>query len=116
MARPGVYVNKTFTALTAPGTTASVNVAGFSEITAVAFVDELPAGSNVVLRLEGSVDGTNWFNLSTDLTVSSPVGDSVQGAFPIIKGTAAATDARCNFVSEGGLSTGADITFTIHAQ
>jgi hypothetical protein len=53
-----------FTQLTAAGVTSSVSVSDFSEhilqYTVAAIND------NVVLRMEGSIDGTSFFNLSSE--------------------------------------------------
>jgi hypothetical protein len=65
--------------------------------------------TNVVLRAEGSLDGTNWFNLDdldSDLTITS------NGTYMMYKPTFVCLYIRINFVSEsGGTSAVIDVTY-----
>jgi len=61
-----------FTQLTAPGNTDPLEVKSLKYHTLAYTITAID--TNVVLRAEGSIDGTNWFNLDgndTDVTVSS---------------------------------------------
>lgn len=60
---------KTWTALTATGTTALYNVPGNDIHTMQAIVTGSPASCTV--HLEGSIDSTHWFDLSGDQTCTS---------------------------------------------
>lgn len=96
-----------FTQLTAPGATASRDVGDLS--THILQYTVAGINDNVVLRMEGSVDGTNFFNLSSedvDVTV-------------VANGTNAFVyDGRVNyirgrFVSEsGGTAATVDFSYT----
>lgn len=96
-----------FTQLTAAGATAALNVGDLS--THILQYTVAGINDNVVLRMEGSVDGTNFFNLSSedvDVTV-------------VANGTNAFVyDGRVNyirgrFVSEsGGTDATVDFSYT----
>lgn len=86
----------TETQLTAIGTTTSRSMSGYSK----AFITVLVASinTNVVVRIEGSNDGTNWTNLSvlnvdTTISANGVVGFVFEGCPAFI---------RTNFVSEAG--------------
>ena len=69
------------TSLTAAGTTQSIKVEA-SEITFQVTVSSI--GTNVVVRFEGSLDGTNFFNLDEDaedttITANGTTGYSLSG-------------------------------------
>lgn len=69
------------TSLTAAGTTSSVEVKA-SEITFQVTVSSI--GTNVVVRFEGSLDNTNFFNLDEDaedttITANGTTGYSLSG-------------------------------------
>ena len=69
------------TSLTAAGTTQSIQVQA-SEITFQVTVSSI--GTNVVVRFEGSLDGTNFFNLDEDaedttITANGTTGYSLSG-------------------------------------
>ena len=58
------YETITFDTLTSPGV--SENAIGYSA-TAITFQVEVTGiGTNVIIRLEGSLTGTNYYNLNTD--------------------------------------------------
>lgn len=94
----------TFTQLTAPGATDSLEVKSLKYHTLQYTTTTID--TNVVLRAEGSIDGTNWFNLDgqdTDITVSSNTTNAFVffGNLSYIRG---------NFVSESG-GTAAKVDF-----
>lgn len=89
-------VENTWTQLTAPGTTATVSTIGVYHHTVQYVIASINA--NIVARVEGSLDGTSWFNLDDqgyDITVVSNGTYMVQydGLFKYV---------RFNFVSESG--------------
>lgn len=93
-----------FTQLTAPGTTDALEVKSLKYHTLAYTVTSI--NTNVVLRAEGSLDGTNWFNLDgndTDVTVSS----NTSNAFVFFGNL---SNIRGNFVSETG-GTAAKVDF-----
>lgn len=57
-------------AITEPGALPSIEVADRNQITCIYSV----SGGNAVLRLEGSIDGTNWINLDPDGDTSAEAG------------------------------------------
>lgn len=83
--------------LTAPAqTTTARSFSGFSRLTAQLLVATI--NTNVVIRLEGSNDGTNWFNLNssnfdTTITTNGVQAFTWQGI---------ASQVRANFISESG--------------
>lgn len=94
----------TFTQLTAPGATAELEVKSLKYHTLAYTITAID--TNVVLRAEGSLDGTNWFNLdgnNTDITVSSNTSNAFVffGNISYIRG---------QFVSETG-GTAAKVNF-----
>ena len=64
----------TATALTAAGATDAVAVVGAQNFVVQAIVSSI--GTNVVFRVEGSVDGTNYFNLSSGNTTVTANGST----------------------------------------
>lgn len=96
-----------FTQLTAAGTTASLNVGDLSEHVLQYTVAAI--NDNVVLRMEGSVDGTNWFNLSSE-NVDVTVVANGSNAF-VYSGKV--NYVRGRFVSEsGGTDATVDFSYT----
>lgn len=82
--------------LTAPASTAAFSMVGYKRATVAAVVAAI--NTNVVLRVEGSMDGTNWFNLDvsnsdTTITANGTYGFNVEAAIDSI---------RLTFVSESG--------------
>lgn len=87
----------TWAQLTAPATTSSFSMVGYTKAT-LAFV-LASINTNVVVRAEGSLDGTNWFNLSqtnTDTTLTA------NGTYAFNVSSVACDFIRFNFVSESG--------------
>lgn len=74
-------------ALTSTGTTSALVVAEQNNASASDFVFQVTVasiGTNVVIRFEGSLDGTNYFNLDslgdTTITANGTTGYNVQSA------------------------------------
>ena len=74
-------------ALTSAGTTASLDAAENDLIAATNFIVQVTVssiGTNVVVRFEGSLDGTNFFNLDslgdTTITANGTTGYNIQNA------------------------------------
>lgn len=90
--------------LTAPGTTASRSFAGYALATIQ--VDVASINTSVTLRIEGSNNGTTWFNMSTSstdtvITANGPYGFQFESCPEFV---------RVNFVSEvGGTSATIDV-------
>lgn len=81
--------------LTEPGTTSSLDVSSYPRITCQFTVANFT--SNVVVRLEGSCDGVNWWNLDpsdNDYTVTA------NGTYAFIINDVALLNVRFRFVSE----------------
>ena len=83
-------------ALTAPGAGSAIQTGLNVNHTFAAVVSSI--NTNVVLRIEGTLDGTNWFNLSdtnadTTITANGTYGFMATGMLYKIRG---------NFVSESG--------------
>lgn len=101
----------TSTALTAPGLGTTVEVGvndlcstkAYTLITTVATIN-----TNVVIRLEGSIDGTNYAPIIADQTISA------NGTTVYSIGDRPVKFIRPNFVSESG-GTAAVVTFSIAA-
>lgn len=98
----------TFTQLTAPGATDALEVKSLKYHTLAYTISAI--NTNVVLRAEGSLDGTNWFNLdggNNDVTVSSNMTDAFVyvGNLTYIRGQfvseTGGTAAKVNFVYSG---------------
>tara|TARA_A100001201_G_scaffold28227_2_gene30758 strand:+ start:396 stop:719 length:324 start_codon:yes stop_codon:yes gene_type:complete len=75
------FTTQALTSLTAAGTTSSVEVKA-AEITFQVTVSSI--GTNVVVRFEGSLDNTNFFNLDEDaedttITANGTTGYSLSG-------------------------------------
>lgn len=99
----------TWAQLTAPAATASFATAGYKLITVAFTVAAI--NTNVVLRLEGSMDNTNWFNLSSTNTDTVITANSTN-AFNV---EAAVEFVRLNFVSESG-GTNATVDATVRVS
>lgn len=89
----------TWAQLTAPGVTPAFSMVGYKRATVAVTIATI--NTNVVIRIEGSLDGTNWFNLSatdtdTTFTANGTYGFNVE---------AAVDNIRLNFVSEAGGTT-----------
>ena len=85
-----------WTQLTAPGVTSAFSMVGYKRATVAVTIASI--NTNVVIRIEGSLDGTNWFNLNatetdTVFTSNGTFGFNVEAAIDNI---------RLNFVSESG--------------
>ena len=85
------------TALTAAGSTAALNVQGRAKINWQYVVSSLD--TTVVVRVEGSHDGTNWYNLDADRNDTTEVAD---GTYCLYCAAAACKYTRFTFVSETG--------------
>lgn len=83
--------------LNSPGATNSINVAGKSKITCQFKITNI--NTSVVVRLEGSVDNIDWFNLSA---TKSDTTITVNDTFPFVLESIALKFVRFNFVSESG--------------
>lgn len=89
-------------ALTAPGSTSSVS--GYGMLRHALQITVASINTDVVVRFEGSFDGTNWFNMdSADLTIT------LNGTYHI-QSEKLAKQVRGTFVSETG-GTAATVTF-----
>ena len=82
--------------LTAPGTTASRSFAGYALATIQ--VDVANINTSVTLRIEGSNNGTTWFNMSTSETDTVLTANATK-AFQF---ESCPEFVRVNFVSEVG--------------
>ena len=85
------------TQLNATGTTAAQDVTQFNYLTYQYKVASI--GTSIVVRMEGSVDGTNWFNLSptnTDTTITA------NGTYAFIASGVALYRVRFNLVTITG--------------
>lgn len=91
-----VQDKNTFAQLTAPGSTASFSMVGYKRAT-LAFVIAA-INTSVTLRAEGTLDGTNWFNLSPTNTDSVFTANGVN-AFNV---EAAIDGIRLTMVAEVG--------------
>ena len=85
-----------FTQLTAPGATDALNVKTLLYHTLAFTITSI--NTNVVLRAEGSLDGTNWFNLDA-LNADTTVTGNITDAFIFVGNLAY---IRGNFISESG--------------
>ena len=99
----------TLTQLTAAGSTAAVSMLGYTR----AFITLLVASidTNVVVRIEGTNDGTNWTNLSTantDTTITA------NGTYSFVF-VGCPASIRVTFVSESG-GTAATIDTTVRVS
>jgi len=92
-----------FTQLTAPGSTADVNVLDFHHHTFQIVVANID--TNVVVRVEGSLDGTNYFNTATGDTTYT-----ANGTYMLEISNFKSKFLRFTFVSEAG---GANATIDV---
>jgi len=89
------FTQTTWAQLTAPGVTPGRSTNKFNNVSISATIANI--NTNVVLRVEGSNNGTNWGTISTaDLTVTA--NSTVFFNFSNI----AVGNVRLNFVSESG--------------
>ncbi len=95
------------TQLTAPGTTQALDVTPYTRVNCQYVIASI--NTNVVVRLEGSNDGTNWSNLAQGEVDTTRTAN---GTFNFIT-TAPLYRVRFNFVSEsGGTTATIDVRFT----
>lgn len=93
------------TQLTAPGTTTARDVSLFRNTTVSYTVASI--NTSVTVRLEGSTDGSNWFNLDPS---ENNTTITTNGTFAFILSNVALHRIRFNFVSEiGGTSATIDV-------
>ena len=92
---PGLEVAPT--ALSAAGSTAALNVQGRVKLNWQYTVSSLD--TTVVVRAEGSHDGTNWYNLDADRNNTT---ESSDGTYCLYCADAACKYTRFTFVSETG--------------
>ena len=85
------------TQLTAPGTTTARDVSLFRNITVSYTIASI--NTSVTTRLEGSTDGSNWFNLDPG---ESNTTVTTNGTFAFILSNVALHRIRLNFISEVG--------------
>lgn len=99
----------TWAQLIVPGSTPAFSMVGYKRATIAVVVAAI--NTNVVLRAEGSMDGTNWFNLSADNTDTTITANGTYG-FNV---EVAVDNIRLNFVSESG-GTNATIDATVRVS
>lgn len=87
----GIIVTKTFDQLEATGSTSSICVTPCNNHTIQYTIATI--NTNVVTRIEGSLDGTNWFALVSDVT------DTANGTY-FHQFTGKIKEIRFTFVSE----------------
>ena len=90
------FVQTVLAQLTAPSNSAAVPFGGNNKLTAQVVIAAI--NTNVVLRMEGTLDGTNWFNLSnlnTDTIITA------NGTYAFVW-VGVALSVRLVFVSEAG--------------
>lgn len=87
----------TETQLTATGATQALDVSLYSRVTCQYIVANI--NTSVTVRLEGSCDGTNWFNLSPTDTDTTKTAN---GTYAFVLDSIALHRVRFNFVSEAG--------------
>ena len=85
-----------FTQLTAPGVTPEIVVTGKQNHTFQYVVAAI--NTDVTVNAQGSLDGTNWFDLATATVTAN-------GAYGYIVSNTILTRIRFNFVSETGGTT-----------
>lgn len=98
---------ETFTQLVAPGVTDEVSVEGAKNHTTSVTVASI--NTNVLLQVEGSVDGTNYFKLPLEdvvvsgLAITSNVATiTANGTYLLYVKDVTIKNIRTNFVSESG--------------
>ena len=102
----GLVKYTSFTQLVTPGITTTIDVTGYSTHTIVYKVSTI--STNVVVRLEGSIDNVNWFNMSdagTDTTKTS------NGVYVAYKYSFKMKYFRFNYVSCSGLGATIDVAY-----
>lgn len=121
IAEGGIFEwSDTATQLTAAGATDAVGVRGSKNHTISATVAAI--NTNVVLQVEGSIDGTNYFKLPLEdvvvsgLTITSNVATiTANGVYLLYVKDVAIKTIRTNFVSETG-GTAATIDISLNSQ
>ena len=115
------YKDTTFAQLTAPGNSTSEDCVGLKNhviAVTVASVD-----TNVVVEMEGSHDGTNWFDVPID-SQSAVAGMSlatnrgtitVNGTYGLVAKSTPLKNIRLNWVSEAG-GTAATVDAVYHGS
>lgn len=99
-----------WTQLTAPGVTAAFPMVGYKHATVAVTIATI--NTSVTLRVEGSLDGTNWFNLSATDTDTTYTANGTYGF--VVEATV--DNIRLNFVSEvGGTDATIDATVRVSA-
>jgi hypothetical protein len=88
-----------FARLTAPGSTAPVNMEVYHNLLLSVDVNSMAGGDTLTVRVEGSLDGTNWFNLDDAGLDTTYTGD---GTYQFHKDNFACKYFRFTFVSETG--------------
>jgi hypothetical protein len=97
-----------FTQLTAAGSTAATNVRPYSNITFQILIATID--TSVTVRVEGSMDNTNWFNMN-DAGVDTTY--TANGTYQLSKSNVAVEYVRFTFVSEvGGANATIDVDLT----
>lgn len=95
--------------LTAPGVTSAFSMVGYKHATVSVTVATI--NTSVTLRVEGSLDGTNWFNLSANDTDTTYTANGTYGF--VVEATV--DNIRLNFVSEAG-GTAATVNGTVRVS
>lgn len=110
----------TATQLTAPGVTTSVDVIGSRNHTISATIASID--TTVVLQVEGTIDGTNYFKLPLEsvlvsgLTITSNVATiTANGTYLLYVKDVAIQKIRANFTSETG-GTAATVDISLNSQ
>ncbi|MCG3178007.1 MAG: hypothetical protein BIFFINMI_00330 [Phycisphaerae bacterium] len=100
----GTNDSHTWSTLTGPGATAaySLNYAARDHILSATVAN---INTSVTVRLEGTIDGTNFFPMAADLAITANGTQAIQ-----VGGQGGVTAVRGNFVSEDG-GTAATVTF-----
>lgn len=102
-----IHADREFTQLTAPGNTASEEVIFIKNHTFQVVVASI--NTNVIVRAEGSLDNTNFFNLADD---GADTTITANGTTLMHKPTFSAKFVRLNFVSElGGTTATIDVKY-----
>lgn len=100
--------SKTFSQLTAAGTTSSEDVSGVNNHNVSVTVASI--NTNVIIALEGSLDGTNYFEIPVDNSSDVATGAltlnrmtiTANGTYSLHVKNYSLNSIRLNFVSEAG--------------
>lgn len=95
------------TTLTSPGTSVAVDVAGSQNGVVAVTIGTID--TNVVVSIQGSIDGVNWFEIASDQTFTS------NGSYYFTWNSIPLTDVRVNFESESG-GTNATVDASVRAM